>query len=138
MAEKNNATCSICGKGYYMCVSCKDKINAAPWKRHTDTPEHYKIYQILHGLTTGVYTKDEAKMKLQNVDLSDLHEFRDKIKERINDIMNGDIAASIVPAVEQNVSSVEDDADKPKLYRRKKVQDAVEPVDNTESVETDI
>ena len=26
MAEKINATCSICGNGYYMCRSCKDMM----------------------------------------------------------------------------------------------------------------
>ena len=63
MVEKNNATCSICGRGYYMCLSCKDMMKLNPWKRHTDTSDHYKIYQILHGFNTGVYIKEEAKGK---------------------------------------------------------------------------
>lgn len=90
MTEKNNATCSICGKGYYMCISCKDMMNLNPWKMHTDTSEHYKIYQILHGFNTGVYTKEEAKIKLQKVDLSDFDSLRDNIKNVINDIMSED------------------------------------------------
>lgn len=87
MAEKNNATCSICGKGYYMCLACKDAINLSPWRRHTDTSEHYKIYQILHGYNTKVYTKEEAKSKLKMVDLSDFDSLRDNIKDIINDIL---------------------------------------------------
>lgn len=88
MAEVNNATCSICGKGYRLCLSCKDAMDMKPWKLHTDTAEHYKVYQILHGYSTGVYTKSEAKNKLQMVDLSDLNTFRDSIKNTINDIMH--------------------------------------------------
>ena len=70
-----------------MCISCKDLINLNPWKRHTDTSEHYKIYQILRGFNTDVYTKKEAKLKLQKVDLSDFDSLRENIKDLINDIM---------------------------------------------------
>jgi len=86
MSQQNNTTCSICGKPYYICVSCKSHA-LHPWRIHTDTAEHYKIYQILHGFTVGLYTKDEARERLNNVDLSDLNEFRDNIKENINKIM---------------------------------------------------
>ena len=90
MTEKHNATCAICGKSYYMCISCKDMINLSPWKIHTDTSEHYKIYQILHGYSTGVYNKNEAKFKLQMVDLYDFDSLRDNIKNLINTIMDDD------------------------------------------------
>ena len=101
MAENNNATCSICGKGYYMCLSCKDKINLNPWKIHTDTSEHYKIYQILHGYNTKVYTKEEAKSKLKMVDLSDFDSLRDNIKNLIKDIIgeNNDTVDNTVDLV---------------------------------------
>ena len=87
MEMGNNATCSICGRGYRMCLSCKDLINMNPWKKHTDTSEHYKIYQVIHGVSTGVYNKEEAKFKLQMLDLSDFDNLRDNIKNIINEIM---------------------------------------------------
>lgn len=87
MAEKINATCSICGKGYHLCMSCHDMMSLTPWKKHTDTAEHYKIYQILHGYSTGVYTKAEARAKFRNVDLSDFDSLRDGIKATITSIM---------------------------------------------------
>lgn len=93
MAEKINATCAICGKGYHLCMSCKDMISLTPWKKHTDTSEHYKIYQIIHGYSTKVYTKAEAKDKLKKVDLSDFDTLRDNIKAVITDIMDADVAA---------------------------------------------
>lgn len=98
MSERNNAVCAICGKGYYICMSCKDRMALSPWKIHTDTSEHYKIFQILRGETTGVYTKEEAKDRLQNVDLSDIDTFTEHIKNRINGIMQSNaIDTSIVP-----------------------------------------
>lgn len=104
MQEKNNAVCSICGSPYYMCLACKDAMKLSPWKKHTDTSEHYKIYQIIHGYSTGVYTKNEAKSKLQMVDLSDFDNLRDNIKNVIKDIMGEnekveDIAIEAKPTV---------------------------------------
>lgn len=87
MAEKNNAVCSICGKGYYVCLSCSDAMKLHPFKSFTDTAEHFKIFQIVKGFNTGVYTKDEAREKFQNVDLKDIDSFRPHIKEIIKDIL---------------------------------------------------
>ena len=87
MNEQNNATCSICGKQYHLCVSCKDEMMSTPWKVHTDTSEHFKVYQILHGYSTGVYTKEEAKVRFERVDLSDINSFRPNIKNIIKGIL---------------------------------------------------
>ena len=87
MSEKINATCKICGKGYHLCASCKNIMDLNPWRKHTDTSEHYKIYQIIRGYSIKLYNKEEAKQKLQNVDLSDLHELKKNIQEIIKEIM---------------------------------------------------
>ena len=88
MKEKINSYCSICGKGYHLCLPCNHTKELYPWKIYTDTSEHYKIYQILHGYSTEIFSKDEAKARLQKVDLSDLEELRDDIKAKIKDIMD--------------------------------------------------
>ena len=99
MSEKVNSYCTICGNGYHLCISCKDKIKLSPWKVYTDTAEHYKIHQILHGLSCNIYTKDEAKDKLKNVDLSDLETFKPNIKKIVKDILNED--QPIVKTIEE-------------------------------------
>ena len=91
MNEQINATCTVCGNGYHMCLSCKDKMKLSPWKIYTDTAEHFKIHQIIHGFSTGVYNKTEVKTKLKNVDLSDLNTFKSNIKAIIEDILKEDI-----------------------------------------------
>ena len=104
MAERNNAVCAICGRGYYMCMSCKDKMALSPWKIYTDTSEHYKIFQILRGETTGVYSKEEAKERLQKVDLSDVDTFTEHIKNRISSIMqNKPIQTSDISVIENTI-----------------------------------
>ena len=59
----------------------------SPWKVYTDSAEHYKIHQIIHGFSTKVYTKDEVRSKLKNVDLSDLETFKPNIKQIIQDVL---------------------------------------------------
>lgn len=89
MTNKLNAKCAICGTPYHMCMSCgKDK--GLVWKRFCDTPEHYKIYQVVHGYTTGLYTKTEAAKKLKNIDLSDIDKLRENIRNILNEIMSDD------------------------------------------------
>lgn len=107
MANKNNATCSICGKEYYACLSCRDSIKANPWKIHTDTAEHYKVYQIIHGFSTGVYTKDEARTKLKNVNLNDMDSFRTHIKKIIKDILKEETIVEVAQVVETNETEIE-------------------------------
>ena len=90
MAEKFNATCSICGRPYYKCISCKDAMALNPWKSFCDTAEHYKVHQIIRAFNGGVYTKDEARDKFKCVDIFDINEFRPNIKQIVEDILKED------------------------------------------------
>lgn len=122
MAEKNNAVCSICGKGYYACLSCSDAMKLHPWKSFTDTAEHFKVFQAVRGFSTGVYTKEEFKSKLQNIDLSDLDSYREHIKALIKDVLKENEANEIteveVPIIE-NIAAEETIIEKP-IYSRKR------------------
>jgi uncharacterized CHY-type Zn-finger protein len=106
MANKNNATCSICGSEYYACLSCRDSLKANPWKMYTDTSEHYKVFQIVRGYNTGVYTKDEARTKLKNVNLDDIMSFRPNIKQIVEDILQeGKPVVKTVEKVDKHVEA---------------------------------
>lgn len=106
-ANKPNATCAICGKPYRMCYSCKKNDGSMVWKRFCDTPEHYKIYQLVHGYTTGLYTKSEAKRKLKNIDTSDIDELRSHIRDILMDIMGSDKSGKPVVEDKENTETVE-------------------------------
>lgn len=105
MSEQINATCSICGNGYHLCLSCKDSMRLHPWKMHTDSASCYQVFQVVKGYSTGVYNKEEFKSKLKNIDLSNLENYRDHIKSLIKDALKEDgkeetvidEVASIVP-----------------------------------------
>ena len=103
-----NANCSICGKPYHMCYSCKKNDKTLVWKRFCCCPEHYKIYQVVHGYTTGLYTKAEADKKLKNIDTSDIDELRPNIREILVGIMGND--KKVEPVVEGKAESVDVEA----------------------------
>ena len=90
MAENNNATCIICGKSYHKCLSCRNAMKLQPWKMYTDSAEHYKVFQAVRGYNTNVYTKDEFRSKLKNIDLSDLENYKENIKTLIKNVLRED------------------------------------------------
>lgn len=136
MAEKNNAVCDICGKEYYVCLSCSDYMKLHPFKSFTDTAEHFKIFQVVKGFLTGVYTKDEAKEKLQNVDLKDADSFKPHIKKILKDIFEEDkvvieTTEKIEDAVVEDIKEVEgteivEDIVKPIVSRKRNYKVEVE------------
>ena len=113
MAEKHNATCSICGNGYHTCYSCKDSMQLKPWKIHCCSVDCYKVFQVVRGFSTGVYTKDEFKVKLQNIDLSNLENYREHIKTLIKDVLKEDETVVKATAIEEVV------AEKPAISRKR-------------------
>ena len=94
--KKHNSFCAICGKSYYYCNSCKDTAHLYPYKILTDTSEHYKVFMIIRGYSNGLYTKEETRDKLNNVDISDLETYKENIKDIIKDILKVDNKVEIV------------------------------------------
>ena len=105
MAE-NNVTCSICGSPYHLCMSCKDSIKLHPYKIHCCSADCYKVFQVIRGFSSGVYTEDEFKSKLKNIDLSNLDNYRENIKVLIKDALKEDevvVDATVVEEVKKTV-----------------------------------
>ena len=107
MGKNDNAKCVICGKGYHLCMSCKEKLAIAPYKTLTDTAEHYKVHQVLNGYRCGVYTKEEANKALSNVDLSDRETYIEAVKKLLDEIMSVEVKAEEKVVTEQNKTVAE-------------------------------
>ena len=123
MPEKNNATCSICGNPYYLCMSCKDKMNLHPWKIYCCSVDCYKTSQVVRGFSTGTYTKNEFKSRLKNIDLSNLDNYKEHIKALIKDALKEDevieVETPIIKEVEAEEAPEEVVVEKP-VYSRKR------------------
>lgn len=122
MSEKNNAQCSICGNGYYVCLSCKDKMRLHPYNVHCCSPSHFQVFQVVRGFSTGVYNKEEFKSKLQNIDLSDLDNYREHIRVLIKDALKEEEVTKIEAPIAEEVETEETEElviEKP-VYSRKR------------------
>lgn len=129
MAE-NNATCSICGNGYHLCLSCRDAIQLAPYKVHCCSADCYKVFQVIRGFSTGVYTEEEFKSKLKNLDLSNLENYREHIKALIKNALKEKPTTKIVKenkSVETKVVEVEKNAVVKDVVNVEKTDDIVKP-----------
>ena len=132
MAE-NNAVCSICGKAYHLCLSCSDAIKLHPWKIYTDSQECFKVFQVVRGFSTGVYTKDETREKLQSVDLSNLESFRPHIKKIIKDVLKEDKAEVVVESTEEIENTVVEDVVEVKVEETKIIKNVEDIAKSTVS-----
>lgn len=90
MSEKNNSKCVVCGKGYYLCMSCKDKMKLSPYRVLTDTSEHYKILQIIKSYNEGIYNKKDAQKALSNIDVSDKDTYVESVRKTLDKILADD------------------------------------------------
>lgn len=128
MAEKYNATCSICGSPYYLCMSCKDKMKLHPWKLHCCSADCYKVFQVVKGFSTNVYTKDEFRSKLKNIDLSNLENYREHIKALIKDALKEDSVedVKVIEDIIKNVATEENTVVE-EVIVNEKTEDIVKP-----------
>lgn len=143
MAEKNNATCSICGKPYYVCMGCKDTRQLQPWKIHCCSPDCYRTFQVVKGFSTGVYTKDEFKSKLKSINLNNLENYIDSIKVIIKNALKEEKPVvktvekvepiiEVVKSVETEIAEVEEKTVEKPVYSRKRNYKVNNEVEETE------
>lgn len=92
MSKENlNATCSICGKKYHMCVTCSEVKSFMPWRTIVDTVNCYKIFLILRDYTNKSKTKESAKADLEKCDLTEISIFIPEIKSTIEEIIKDEM-----------------------------------------------
>ena len=58
-----NNHCLICGKGYYVCHSCREVRTFSPWRSITDTANCFKIYRVLSDYNGKCITKEQASRR---------------------------------------------------------------------------
>ena len=124
MTEKNNAICSICGNPYYVCMSCKDAMSANPWKAFCDTASHYQVFQIVRGYNTNMYTKDEAKDKLKNINLNDIDSFKPNIKKIVENILKEESVIEITN-IDTKVTEIESNVAVENIKETEKIEDVL-------------
>ena len=73
---------------------------------------------MVRGFSTGMYTKDEFKSRLKNIDLSNLDNYKEHIKDLIKDALKEDEVIEVEAPIVEEVSE-EMVVEKP-VYSRKR------------------
>ena len=105
--QEPNTYCSICGMPYHLCLSC-DKGKNNIWKVYTDTSEHYKVFQVIRGYSLKVLSIEEAKEKLNHIDISDINSYKPEIKQTLTEILNSNKAKTIKKAIKNNKDEIKE------------------------------
>ena len=108
MSNKINHWCIICGTGYHACDSCDSMKSFTPWRAIADTVDHYKIYVIIKQYKSNLITKEEARNMLLNIDLTGMENFKESVKNRLNEILKEEI-----PIRKQSKKKIINDVEEP-------------------------
>lgn len=107
--NKENTTCIVCGKKYHLCIACeRNKATWKPWKTIVDSENCYNIYKVVNDYNFNKITKNEARALLEKLDLTEMHTFKEHIRQKINEIMRKPKKVKPVVVEETTVDIVEE------------------------------
>ena len=98
---KVNRVCKTCGKAYYYCSNCNKSINSPQWMLMWDTENCKNVYEIVSNYAQGVFSKDDARKRLEKCDLKQKYTFNKKIANYIDEIMKKDVEQEIKQSLEE-------------------------------------
>lgn len=85
MANEVQRICNVCQNSYKYCRNCDRKLPT--WYSMFDSENCKKIFDILTEYNFGKVSKSEANEILMECDLSQKENFRQKLQDEINAIM---------------------------------------------------
>lgn len=80
----NNKTCIVCSEKYTFCPSCAEFDHLPRWYNIYHNENCKNIFNIAARYLEGALTKEEARSKFQECDLS----YKDKLNKKIVEVIN--------------------------------------------------
>lgn len=110
---KGNKICATCRSNYDFCPKCNKDKDKPLWYFTFCSQNCHDIYETTSNFENGKIDADEAKLRLDNLNLSKLDNFGESYKKSINKIMSSKSVKNDVIVedmiIEENVDdSVED------------------------------
>ncbi len=124
--KKSNVTCSVCGKEYYLCIACdRHKVDWKPWKVIVDNENCYNIYNIVSKYIANNIYKEEARELLKTTDLSGLNNFKNLMKNKIEEILREDENVTFVEetVIENTIVDTVESAEEKNVKKHYKKKD---------------
>ena len=85
---KGNKICATCRSNYDFCPKCNKDKDKPLWYFTFCSQNCHDIYEITSSFENGKIDADEAKLKLNNLNLSKLDNFGESYKKSIDKIMS--------------------------------------------------
>lgn len=85
---KGNKICATCRSNYDFCPKCNKDKDKPLWYFTFCSQNCHDIYETTSNFENGKINADEAKLQLNNLDLSKLDNFGESYKKSIDKIMN--------------------------------------------------
>lgn len=107
MANLDTAVCTICGKTYKTCLSCKHLDVTKPWRSITDTVDCYKLFLILSQYNNKHINKEDARKQLEGVSFN-RKDLKKSVQSQIEEIMSSNESSKKISprsSIEKNVNS---------------------------------
>ena len=110
---KKYRICSVCHFNYDFCNHCNKDKDKPLWYFTFCSQNCHDIYEITSSFENGKIDADEAKLKLNNLNLSKLDNFGESYKKSINKIMSSvsvkeNVVTEDVVAEERNEINLDD------------------------------
>ena len=86
MAQKNNRICIVCRKEYSYCGNCSEDRLKEPWHAIYHNANCKDIFNVASDYLAGAITKEEARKKFDDCDLSYKENLHYKILEAVNTV----------------------------------------------------
>lgn len=99
---RRSRECYLCGEKYEYCSSCsQDKMRPA-WMAEFHNEDCKNIFDICTRFNMGLLTKEEAKVAIEQCDLSNRANFKSYVKRDLDNILIEDkIAIPVVAEIEE-------------------------------------
>lgn len=105
---KKYRICSVCHFNYDFCNHCNKDKDKPLWYFTFCSQNCHDIYEITSSFENGKIDADEAKLKLDNLNLSKLDNFGESYKKSINKIMSSVSVKENVVTEERNEIDLDD------------------------------
>ena len=86
--DKKYRICSVCHSNYQFCNRCSKDKDKPLWYFTFCSQNCHDIYEVTSSFENGNINADEAKLRLNNLNLSKLDNFGESYKKSINKIMS--------------------------------------------------
>ena len=125
-------TCICCGKQYEYCPHCGESKNKPRWLVNYDDEGCHVAFQTVTDYLAKEITKEEAKEKLESVDLKNRKMFKASVSKYVDEILDDVNTSDVAKVDDTKVDEVKVEDVKEKVKEEVKTEDKVVNTDEAD------